>query len=569
MTGALWYLIRTQAWNRLHKQASRLRQPRYAVAFALGIAYFWFIFLRPGAQIGDRNASMDIALIVLPVIFLGAVGYTWLVGSDRSALAFTRAEVAMLFPAPVSRRTLVLYRIAQSQFGAIFSAFIWMLLMSRGASELPPPARAVAIWLVFTTLGLHRLGVALKRASALEHGATGVARLTPALLTFLAVSGTVAYALWAQWETIRSAGALPAALRAALTALELPPAGIVLLPLRMLFEPLAAADLAGWAVAMLPALLILALHVWWVLGSEIAFEEAAAEASEKQAVAVAEMQQTMRGISKPRAKDVRRSIPLAATGLPAYAILWKNAVWMRRTNQLRSLFLAPLLVIVAAVVFNDAEPVTRALIGGAASAFLAMLLVWGPSAVRNDLRSDLQRLPLMRTLPLPGREVVAAEVLTGTLALALPQVLMLAVALTVLRGGGLEAFTGAMRVGAFLGAVPIIVAVNGINFTLHNGLAVYFPGWIRLGEKNPGGFEVMGQAILTSVATLLALVLALLLPSIIGGGVGALVYAASDSVAAALAVTGVAASIGLATEAWLLILAVGRAFDRLEPMQVG
>ena len=37
----------------------------------------------------------------------------WLLGSTNSALAFTPAEVQLLFPAPIRRRTLVLYKIAR------------------------------------------------------------------------------------------------------------------------------------------------------------------------------------------------------------------------------------------------------------------------------------------------------------------------------------------------------------------------------------------------------------------------------------------------------------------------
>ncbi|MFN0097999.1 MAG: putative ABC exporter domain-containing protein [Gemmatimonadaceae bacterium] len=567
MIGALWYLIWTQARNRVMRQAKRLKQPKYAVAFALGLAYFWFLFFSPTRGTGRDPISDDFLLIILPVIFVGAIAYTWLVGSDRSALAFTRPEVAMLFPAPISRRTLVLYRIMHTQIAALLSTLIWILILRKSSSDLPAFARALGVWLVFTTLSLHRLGVALSRAGALERGPRNLFKFTPALAVLLVILATVGHSVRRDWTLLTEADGLRAFATQVLSTLELPPAGIALLPVRLVFEPLVAAGLGDWALAMVPALLILVLHVWWVLATETAFEEAAAEVSEKQAKDLAEVQARMQGVAKAKQKDVGRTIPLAPVGWPGMAILWKNAVWVLRTNQIRSLLLAPGLVLVAAVIFADGGSIS-AVIGGTAVALASLLLLFGPGTLRNDLRADLQRLPLLRTLPIPANELVAAEVLTGTVALTVPQFILLGVGVWMLRGNALEQVTDAMRVVSIVAALPLLFTLNGINFALHNGLAVLFPGWVRLGEKTAGGFEMMGQSILTSVGTLLALVLLLILPSIIGLSVGAALYTLTQSVTLTIVASGLTASLGLGTEAWLLILGIGRSFEKLEPMQV-
>ena len=567
MTGALWYLIWTQARNRVVRQAKRLKQPKYAVAFVLGLAYFWFIFFSPTRTSGRAPISDDVMLVILPIIFVGAITYTWLAGSDRSALAFTRPEVAMLFPAPISRRTLVLYRIMHTQIAALFSALIWMLILRNSASDVPAFARAIGVWLVFTTLSLHRLGIALSRAGVLERKSRNPFKFTPALVVILAILAAVAHSVRRDWALLTQADGLQEFFTQVLSTLELPPAGIALLPIRLIFEPLAAGGLGEWVLAIIPALLILVLHVWWVLATETAFEEAAAEVSEKQAKDLAEVQARMHGVAKAKQKDVGRSIPLTPMGWPAMAILWKNAVWMLRTNQVRSLLFAPVLVVMAAIIFADGASISM-VIGAAAAALGSLMLLFGPGTMRNDLRADLQRLPLLRTLPIPGNELVAAEVMTGTLALTLPQVILLGVAVWMLRGNALTQFTDPMRVATIVTLLPLLFTLNAINFALHNGLAVMFPGWVRLGEKTAGGFEMMGQNILTSVGTMLALVLALILPSIIGLAVGGALYALTQSLTLTIVAGGVAASLGLGTEAWLLILAVGRSLDKLEPLQV-
>lgn len=565
--GALWYLIWTQTRNRVVRQAKRLKQPKYAVAFVLGLAYFWFLFFSPTQTDGRAPISDDLLMIVLPVIFVVTIALTWLLGSDRSALAFTRPEVAMLFPAPISRRTLVLYRILHSQFAALFSTIIWMLILRKSTSDLPAFARAISVWLVFTTLSMHRLGVALSRAGVLERRSRNLLKFTPALGVLLAVVATIAHSVRRDWTLLTEADGLRALGTQVLSTLELPPAGIALLPVRLIFEPLVASGLGEWALAMVPALLILVLHVWWVLATETAFEEAAAEVSEKQANDLAEVRARMHGVAKAKQKDVGRTIPLAPIGWPGMAILWKNAVWVMRTNQIRSLLLAPAIVVFGAIVFGDGGSIST-IIGAVAAALGSLLLFFGPGTMRNDLRADLQRLPLLRTLPIPGNELVAAEVLTGTLALTVPQFILLGVAVWMLRGNSIAQFTDPMRVATIVTLLPLLFSLNAINFALHNGLAVMFPGWVRLGEKTAGGFEMMGQGILTSVGTLLALVLLLILPSIIGLSVGGALYALTQSLTLTIVAGGLATSIGLGTEAWLLILAVGRSLDKLEPLQV-
>lgn len=566
--GALWYLIWTQARNRVVRQAKRLKEPKYAVAFVLGLAYFWFLFFRPSGSSGQAPIPNDLMMVILPVIFVMTIAFTWLLGSDRSALAFTRPEVAMLFPAPISRRTLVLYRIVHSQFGAVFSTIIWMLILRKSTSDLPAFARALGVWLVFTTLSMHRLGVALSRAGALERGPKNLLKFTPALGVLLAILATIAYSVRRDWTLLTQADGLRAFGTQVLSTLELPPAGIALLPVRLIFEPLLASGLGEWALAMVPALLILVLHVWWVLATETAFEEAAAEVSEKQAKDLVEVRARMQGVAKAKQKDVGRTIPLAPVGWPGMAILWKNAVWVMRTNQIRSLLLAPAIVVFAVIVFGDGGSIDK-IIGGVAAALGSLLLFFGPGTMRNDLRADLQRLPLLRTLPIPGNELVAAEVMTGTIALTVPQFILLSIAVWMLRGPAIEQFTDPMRIATIVTLLPLLFTLNAINFALHNGLAVMFPGWVRLGEKTAGGFEMMGQSILTSVGTLLALVLLLVLPSIIGLGVGGALYALTQSLTLTIVAGGLAAAIGLGTEAWLLILAVGRSLDKLEPLQVG
>lgn len=567
MTGAFWYLIRTSMRNRLRRQATRLRTPRYALTFALGLVYFWFFFLRNGRSGAMSPEGSLVLLSMMGAVVLLYLAWSWVFGTDTTALAFTRAEVAMLFPAPVSRRGLILYKLARSQLGILISVLVWSIVLNRAGEPVANVMRGVGLWVALSTLSLHRLGIGLWRAGATDLGRSGARRSLPAMLVFLAAIGAVVWSLWSHWNWVSGAGDERTALRAIMSILELPPASIVFYPVQVAFAPVVLREAGPWAIALSQAALLLALHVWWVLSSDAAFEEAAAEASENQAKRIEQMRSRRSGGAVVRAKSVRRTIPLASTGIPAVAILWKNALWMLRTHQLRGLMIPPVLMLGATLAFAPDDTKFGAIFAAVSGVFIALLLLFGPATMRNDLRSDLLHLPMLKTLPIPGRDVVLAQVLSGSLLLALSQVLLAGVAYVALTiAPGDSPLPPQLLVACAVAAPGFIVALNAANFTLHNGAALLYPGWVRLGEHGPGGIEATGQMMLTSVATLIGLALLLVVPAL-GGAIGYFV-AGADLGTGVLVGLAVATAL-LAGETWLMIAGLGRAFEKVEPSQVG
>ncbi|MDE3216326.1 MAG: ABC transporter permease, partial [Gemmatimonadota bacterium] len=160
MTGAFLYLIWRSLRNRAAHQLRRSRNPRYALAIAIGLAYFYFIFWRnPRRSHGEILPLLSEGghAVVLGAMLLGAVAM-WLFGGDSTALAFSQAEASLLFPAPVSRRQLVVYKIARGQLPLLFNTTIWVLILDAGRTSLPLWARFAGVWLLLATIFLHRLG---------------------------------------------------------------------------------------------------------------------------------------------------------------------------------------------------------------------------------------------------------------------------------------------------------------------------------------------------------------------------------------------------------------------------
>ena len=573
--GALVYLTWTSLRNRVAFQVRRSRNPRYALALVIGVAYFWFVFGRHAGR-AHGQSTLDLGgaahLVVVGALFAGAVA-VWLFGGDRTALAFSQAEAMFLFPAPLSRRQLVGYKLARAQFVVILNTLIWMLILRQNGSALPFMLRAMGLWLLFTVGYLHRLGAALVRESWAQHGMPGARRHAASIAVFVAAIAAVTFNVVTSAGTWRAADGARATAEALSAALARQPASLVLWPINAIVAPASAATVPEWLHVLPGALLVLLVHVVWVMRTDTAFEEAALTATSERARRVAALHNRPAfatakpsAAARPAAAAAgSRGLPLAPTGWPAVAIVWKNIVCLRRTMQFRQ-FISPLLL--AAVVGTLAGPKLGGVAAGLAFGALvltAVLLLMGPMMLRGDLRQDLQHLAELKTLPFRGATIVAAEVLSVSIPLAVVQALALAAAAGAAHVAHLEWGPLPVRWALTVGALPVLLAFNAASVTIQNGAPILFPGWARLGTVVAGGVEMMGQMILLMGFYLIQLAVLLVVPAAIGF---VSVYELGATGAAGLLVALLAGSAALAFELQGVMQLLGRAFERIEPTSV-
>ena len=167
---ALVYLVWTSGKNRFRSLLRRARMPRYAIALAVGVLYIWGFLIRPTTSPGVSSIFLGptTETIITLLAVLTLMG-SWVFGSDTTALAFTEAEVSMLFPAPLSRQALIRYKLFRAQIVVLLNALIWVFVLRKGGGPLPSFYRAISLWILFSTLSLHRLGAeALDDADARE-----------------------------------------------------------------------------------------------------------------------------------------------------------------------------------------------------------------------------------------------------------------------------------------------------------------------------------------------------------------------------------------------------------------
>jgi len=561
VTSALTYLTGRRVANRTRLLLARARKPKYLLIYALGAAYLWVLLIGPhAARPGSPAAAATIVSLMAPVYAL-FVARWWLFPTDYKALAFTPAEVQFLFPAPLARRQLLHFKLVRHQLVLLLSTLIWTLLLRRtGAGTAHDLLRALALWTLFSTLFLQRLGAAMTRAAAIEHGWAGLRRRKATLLVAVAVLAVAVMTIARQAAAFRASvhlGGPAGALDGLSQIASAPPLAWALWPIRALLRPVFERGLANWALAMLPAIAILAASYLWVMTSDHAFEEAAVEASARRARRLAPAG------GRPAALPSRRwSVPMRPLGRPGDALSWKNLVSALRTFEWPAA-LAVGVPLAGGVIFGLFEPGMglREVLGWFALVWLGFLILAGPQWVRFDLRRDLRRMDLLRSAPLSGRAVVTGEIGATVLVLSVYQVVLATVALVGLaQAPDLEGFHSLFQV-AGLTLIPLLPLFNLFTVGVQNAGAMLYPEWVR-SERHPGGIAALGQTVIGLIATAGLLAVALAAPA---GGAWLLWLAGHDAIGNwSVVAGGLVAALLLGGEAWLFLGWLGRVFDRFD-----
>jgi ABC-2 type transport system permease protein len=572
VTGALAFYLYRSFINRVAARIRRLRTPRYFISALAGLVYVYAAFLRQMVS-GPRARNMPrlvadpdllaAAEMILAVLLLLLVLAPWLSFTKPSALLFTDPEIQFLFPAPVSRRTLLRYRIVRGQIAVLFGVLVSFVIFGR--TNLVPHRLylLVTFWVGYSFLALYRMGTSLAKTSLAEHGAAGFRRQLWVVAAVVAVAGAIV--AWLRWflpPPMSQEFSSPAEAIAWLRALtEAGPAHFVLLPFRTLLRPASAPDLLTFLLRLIPALGILALTYGWVLTSDAQFEEASVERAE----AMARRIEAARSGVSPRRSPGTPLVPfgLSPKGPAHIAFLWKNLISAGRINPWR--LAGVVAVVVFAIALSSMSRQSLLMVtGGMAAGVAAFLTLLGPVVLRNDLRMDLLHLNMIKAYPIPGWRVVLGELLAPAGLLAAAEWFLVLIAAATLTGLGRSPWVPAQRFAFSLGAMLLFPCLSTIALLVQNGAALAVPGWVHLGRSQQRGIEAMGQRLITTVATVVVLAVAV----IPAGAVFAAAYYPARWVLGAYAAIPLAAAVSccaLLFEAAAGIFLLGRMFDALDP----
>jgi ABC-2 type transport system permease protein len=167
---------------------------------------------------------------------------------------------------------------------------------------------------------------------------------------------------------------------------------------------------------------------------------------------------------------------------------------------------------------------------------------------------------------LTGSQVVAAEVLATGLLLTAMQVSLLLLAMAMAVGAPGE-WGGELWVAGGLGLLPLLPALSIGGVFVQNAAVVLFPAWLPADGERARGIEALGQRLLTLAGALVVLMGGLLPAAIVASLVGFALYGFLG--VWALPFAGLTAAAGLAVELVVGVMALGRAFDRMDVSSEG
>lgn len=575
MIAALIFLQFHSIKNRLLARIRRLRQPKYLFGAIVGGAYFYFYFGRhffgshqanaaPGFFPQDSFPNLELlAAFALLVIVLSA----WIFPHSRAALSFTEAEVAFLFPAPISRRTLIHFKLLKSQTGILFTVFFFTLLSRRFGSGSHALFHAVGWWIILSMLNLHFLGSSFARTMLLERGISNWMRRA-IVLGVVAILVSVVF-VWTKNTLppfeISARTYIADSLRYTQQLLAAGPIPYLLIPFQIVVQPFFASDAKTFLFALIPALLLLALHYLWVIRSNVAFEEASVERSKQLAEKIAAVRSGNWQDAQSKKKKRRAPFVLQPLGFRPIALLWKNLISAGQMFSGRILLrFLPLIVFVAVFASLSKSSGLWASVSFVAMMLLAMSFLVGPQMLRSDFRQNLPTVDLLKTFPLRGWQIVLGEMLAPMVILSAAQWLLLFLALGSSPGipGG-QALPLSSRIGIGFGVAIIAPSLNFVSLLIPNAAVLLFPSWFQTGKDAPTGIEATGQRLIFVFGQILVMALALA-PA---AGVFALIFFLGKSVlglAAVVSIGSIVAAIILAIEGSVGLMLLGKFFERFD-----
>ena len=559
--GPLVFLTLTTLKNRILVRVKRLRQPRYLLGTIVGLAYFWTLFLRPRFSRGglsgatlSSNGRISLELAIAAVLFL-FVAIAWLLPSKkRAALAFTQADVHLLFPAPLTRRELLRYKIMRSVAGILFGSALMTIFFRPGSLLSGGWMTFTGVAFIMAILQLHGTGASLRRESLQTHGAAGLMRQW---LPVAVVGGAVlvlAGTLLLDWQTLASQASLFGVL-AELRRLAMEgPAAMVLWPMRVVARLPISESPAAFLRALPPVLLILVLNYVWVIRSDASFEEGSAEFAER--IARVRKGQALKPTVRKVAAEAKSPFTLSLQGRPEIAILWKNLIKIGRYLSVRALLrLLPLFVFLAVFMASGRHRGMSETFAALCAMIFVLTIIMGPLIARNDLRQDLANLAVLKTWPVSGTELVRGEVLA-------PAVLLTVIAWFCALGGLIFAASLKLLPSWIIAAALLAPGVILIQLLGQNGLAVTWPSWFATAASRPRGIDVMGQRLLMMAAMLLMLAIVVIPAGLAGAAVMIVGYFLTDITA--VVIPALAAAAVLLAEAYLISHMIGKLLDRTD-----
>jgi ABC-2 type transport system permease protein len=551
--------------NKLLQRLRRLREPRYLIGAIAGAAYFWFfLFRRSMAAHNGSNGKLiiktlavspvvaDIASVVLLLLMVAA----WALPADSGGLEFSETEIAFLFPAPLRRRDVLLYKIVRAQPQALFSALV-MTVLGWWRNGL-----FLGVWAAISVLGVYFTLVSLGRARLRLMHVGFLARLA-------GVAVIIASLVWLgkreisgiSFKTLKNA---PQVMNALAGTFHKPLIRTILFIPRLIASAAIPPSFGMLAIA-LPIVLALGVAFFYIAaGLNVSFEEASIGASQKKA-ARQERVQGQRAGTFVMFRRAPAPFQLKETGPIETAVVWKNLIALMRNSIAWVVVFAAIMAFMLGLSLWAHETTTYTAIGTMLLFMSCFFPLMGPNVFSNDLRLDMPRLEVLKSYPITGERLIAAEIAAPLLVISILEMLFATSASILIGMGAAGKFTKYVATPQFIVAVLLLtLPVCAVQLVIRNSIPVLFPAWAMRSKDEPRGFVMMGQRLVTMAGNIFVLGVALIPAAIVFLPSLFIAYRFFAGNPAFVAVATMPAVAVLLAEVWMGIKALGAQFEQLD-----
>lgn len=551
--------------NRIWLWVRRLREPRYLIGAIAGAAYFWFLIFRRAAGGGNAKVvllkTMSISPVItdiLSVVVLHLMILAWALPADSGGLEFSEAEIGFLFPAPLRRRDLILYKILRAQPQALFSALV-MTVLGWWRQGL-----FVGVWVAIGSLSVYFMLVSLGRARLRLIGIGFI----PRLIGVAAIMGGLYWLAMRQMQGLSFKGLknAKAVFQVLITPFEKPLVRAILFIPHLFASAAMPSSLTSLAVSAVAVIALGVAFFYIAVAINVSFEEASIGASQRRNARRDHVRGRRSGsfVMLPRAPAPFR---LGETGPVEVAIIWKNLIALMRNSIAWAIVFVAILAFMLGIALWSHQHVAYLTIGMVLLTFSGVFPLLAPTIFANDLRLDMSRLEVLKSYPIPGDRLVAAEIAAPLVVISILEMLFATSAsvLIGMSGDVTKTLTRFVATPQFIVAVLLLtIPICAVQLLIRNAMPILFPAWAIRSKDEPRGFVMTGQRLVMLAGNLLVLAVTLIPAAIVFLPSIWVAYRFFSGNAAFVAVATMPAVAVLAGEVWLGVKALGAQFETID-----
>lgn len=469
-----------------------VKTPRGLVFLLLGVVVLC-LWLGPSFYFSMKMPTEDakIVLTAAPFAMLAFCIGNLVSSVGENAVAFTGAEVDFLFPGPFTRRSLLAFKIFKTALGTLATTVIFTFILLRYSGWWV--SCAVGVWLTIQFMQLFSMA-AMMLAQTFGERVYGTAKRG----ILVAIAAVVVVAAGPKISDALQHGSPMELMRQIHSTV----AGKVLLaPFDVFAHAITSRNSSSLALWAASALAIDLALLTIVFSLDTNYLETAATVSQKR----------YDRIQRYRRGGISTMSGAKSAGLRVRPLPWLGGVgpiaWRQLTNALRSS--RGLLVVLAIITFSGATIALRhrgqktSDIGPLIGTFvwINVLLV---SMLKFDFRNELDRLDLLRSLPIRPIAVATAELIAPVAFLTAVQLLITAVIAAKFTGIG----------PTLLAAAAFFVPFNLLLVAIENLLFLMFP--LRAAGLIAGDMQLFGRQMVVFICKFLLLIFALCIAAAFG-----------------------------------------------------